>query len=393
MYSLEQKGMLFDEVIGQEQPKALFRQMIRTDRMPHALLLLAATGSGGLPLALALAQYLLCEQKGEQEAACGTCNHCRKAAKYVHPDLHFSFPTIGTNALSDHFLPQWREALFANPYLEINDWLQHIGAENKQGNINKDECLNIIRKLSLKSFESPRKVVILWLPEYLGNEGNRLLKVIEEPPEQTVFILVAENQELILNTILSRCQLVKINPLSDDEIAAALTDRNSIPAEDAMAMAQLASGNFNDALKAAQHEESDQAVRFLDWMRRCYKGVPKEMVEWANDFAGQGRENQKHFLQYALHFWREFLVLKTRGEEVVRLREREKQTAIGMAKVIQLPQLEAIIQLLDDCMFYVERNAHPKLLFLDASIQINHIIKHWSAYQEQQKARLAKGLA
>ncbi|WP_367392840.1 ATP-binding protein [Lewinella sp. LCG006] len=385
--------MLFDEVIGQEQPKALFRQMIHTDRMPHALLLLAATGSGGLPLALALAQYLLCEQSGEQDSACGECKHCRKAAKYVHPDLHFSFPTIGTNALSDHFLPQWREALFANPYLEINDWLQHIGAENKQGNINKDECLNIIRKLSLKSFESPRKVVILWLPEYLGNEGNRLLKVIEEPPEQTVFILVAENQELILNTILSRCQLVKINLLSDEEIATALRERNGLPAEDAMAIAQLASGNFNDALKAAQHEESDQAVQFLDWMRRCYKGLPKEMVEWANDFAGQGRENQKHFLQYALHFWREFLVLKTRGEEVVRLREREKQTAIGMAKVIQLPQLEAIIQLLDDCMFYVERNAHPKILFLDASIQINHIIKHWSAYQEQQKARLAKGLA
>lgn len=385
--------MVFDDVIGQEQPKALFRQMIRTERMPHALLLLASAGSGGLPLALALAQYLLCEQKTESENACGQCAHCRKAAKYVHPDLHFSFPTIGTNALSDHFLPQWREALAANPYQEVNDWLQHIGAENKQGNINKDECRNIIRKLSLKSFESPRKIIVLWLPEYLGNEGNRLLKLIEEPPDQTVFILVAENQELILNTILSRCQLVKIGPLSDEEVAEALAQRKGIPATDAMAIAQLASGNFSDALKAAQQDESDQAVRFLDWMRRCYKGQPKEMVEWSNTFAGQGRENQKHFLQYALHFWREFLVLKTRGEDVVRLREREKQTAIGMAKVIQLPQLEAIIALLGDCMFYIERNAHPKLLFLDASIQINHIIKHWSAYQEQQKARLEKGLA
>jgi DNA polymerase-3 subunit delta' len=361
--------------------------------MAHALLLLAAPGSGGLALALALAQYLLCEQKTEDENACGSCSHCRKAAKYVHPDLHFAFPTIGTNALSDHFLPQWREALNGNPYLEINDWLQHIGAENKQGNINKEECLNIIRKLSLKSFESPRKIIVLWLPEYLGNEGNRLLKMIEEPPDQTVFLLVAENQELILNTILSRCQMVKINSLSDEEVATALMTRQGMAEEEAMAVAQLATGNFNTALKATQQEESDQAVRFLDWMRRCYKGQPKELVEWANEFAGLGRENQKHFLQYALHFWREFLVLKTSGEQAVRLRAREKQTAAGMAKVIGLPQLQAIVQLLDDCTFYVERNAHPKLLFLDASIQINHIIKHWSAYQTQQKSRMAKGLA
>ncbi|MEM6380931.1 MAG: hypothetical protein AAF705_22355, partial [Bacteroidota bacterium] len=148
--------MRFEAVIGQEQPKALFRQMISNDRLPHALLLLSAPGSGGLALALALSQYLLCENSAGQDDACGECGHCRKASKLIHPDLHFSFPTVGTKVVSDHFLPQWREAMESNPYLSINDWLQHINAENKQGNINKEECLNIIKKLSLKSFESPR---------------------------------------------------------------------------------------------------------------------------------------------------------------------------------------------------------------------------------------------
>jgi DNA polymerase III subunit delta' len=385
--------MLFEAVIGQAQPKALFRQMVRADRLPHALLLLAAPGSGGLALALALAQFLLCEHPTEKEEACGTCTHCRKAAKLIHPDLHFSFPTVGTNVISDNLLPKWRTAIAENPYLEINDWLQHIEADNKQGNINKEECLSIIRKLSLKSFESPRKIMVLWLPEYLGIEGNRLLKLIEEPPDQTVFLLVAENQELILNTILSRCQLVKINALSDEEVTAGLMDRKGLDESSAQAIAQLAVGNFNDALKMASQEENDQALRFLEWMRCCYKGLPLEMSGWVDNFAGLGRENQKHFLRYALHFWREFLVLKTIGEAAVRLREREKQTAIGMAKVVGMEQLAAIVRLLDDCSLHVERNAHPKILFLDTSIQIHHIIKNWSFYQQQQQARKALGVA
>jgi DNA polymerase-3 subunit delta' len=376
--------MLFKAVIGQKQPQALFRQMVASDRLPHALLLLSTPGSGGLALALALAQYLLCENASGQDDACGTCKHCSKVSKLIHPDLHFSFPTVGSKIVSDNLLPQWREALLANPYLEINDWLQHIDAENKQGNINKDECLNIIRKLSLKSFESPRKIMLLWLPEYLGNEGNRLLKMIEEPPDSTVFILVSENQELILNTILSRCQLVKVKALSEEEVSEGLVEKLKISAEPAAAIAQLAGGNFNDALKMAQQEENDQANRFLNWMRVCYKGTPKELVEWVDQFAGLGRENQKHFLRYALHFWREFLILITIGETGVRLREREKQTAIGMAKVVELDQLEAIVQLLDECSFHVTRNAHPKVLFLDTSIQIHHIIKRWSEYQQKQ---------
>ncbi len=374
--------MLFNEVIGQQTPKAVFRQMVQLDRVPHALMFLSAPGSGGLALALALAQYLLCEEKADKEEACGQCAHCRKAAKFIHPDLHFSFPTVGSKVVADNFLPEWRKALEANPYLEINDWLQAIGAENKQGNINKEECVNIMRKLTLKSFESPRKIMILWLPEYLGNEGNRLLKLIEEPPGETTFILVAEDQERILSTILSRCQLVKINPLSDDEVAQGLIKQQGFSKEKAQAVAQLAEGNFNDALQMGNQEDRDQAERFRDWMRRCYKGLPTEIVEWVNDFAGYGRENQKHFLRYALHFWRAFLILKTMGKPHVRLRDKELQTAIGMAKVMEMDQVEAIVGLIDECSLHVERNAHPKVLFLDVSIQIHQIIKRWSEFQQ-----------
>lgn len=379
--------MQFTNVIGQESTKDLFRQMVSTDRLPHALLLLAAPGSGGLPIAWALAQYLLCINPTPEDA-CGECAHCRKAGKLIHPDLHFSFPTVGSKVTSDSLLPQWRQALLENSYLGLNDWLQYLDAENKQGNINKDECLRIIKTLSLKSFESTRKIMIIWLPELLGNEGNRLLKIIEEPPEGTTFILVAENQERILNTILSRCQLVRINALPDETVAEGLAAQQQIALADAQAIAHLANGNFNDALAMASNDGGDQAELFLDWMRRCYRGQPVEMVEWAEKFAGQGRENQKHFLRYALHFWREFVVLKTLGEDRARLREREMQTAIGMAKIMTLEQVAALSEVLDDCSLHVERNAHPKVLFLDVSIQIHHIIKRWANYQLADRKRI-----
>ena len=206
--------MQFNELIGLDRSIDRLRSMAQPGRMPHAMLLVGPEGSGKLPLALALAQYLLCEQRTDADA-CGQCSNCRKLQILQHPDLHFVFPVVGSKMTSDQYLVQWRAALAENPYLNVNDWLQSIGAENKQGNISKEECLAIVKKLSLKSFESRSKVMLIWLPEYLGKEGNRLLKIIEEPPVDTYFILVAQQTELILNTILSRCQLLKVDAFSD----------------------------------------------------------------------------------------------------------------------------------------------------------------------------------
>ena len=366
--------MHLSEVIGQQGLSHQLVQMVARDRLPHALLFLGKEGCGKLALAIALAQYVLCENKSKWDA-CGKCHACMKSFKLIHPDLHFSFPTVGTNVKSDRFLPQWRKLMAETPYLNVNEWLQEIGAGNKQGNINKEECNSIIKKLSLKIFEGSHKILIIWLPEYLGKEGNRLLKLIEEPPENTLFIFVAQNQDLILNTILSRCQIVNIAPIPDEAIVQYLTSQKRLTTEKATAIAHLAAGNFNRALKLIQDIVNDNANLFLDWLRRCYKGNGIELVEWVNKFAGLGRENQKHFLHYALHFMREYMILKLTQREDLRLQQKELTTAKNLTKVIGFSQIEAITQLLNDCSYYIERNAHPKILFLNTSISIHKILR------------------
>jgi len=367
--------MLFEEVIGQTAAKGLLRNMVENDRIPHALLFLGPQGCGKLALALAFAQYLLCEEKSGEDA-CGKCRSCSKASKLIHPDLHFSFPVIGTNVTSDSFLAEWRNAVSENVFMDVNHWLQAIGAQNKQGNINKEECVRIIRKLSLKAFEGRYKILVLWLPEYLGKEGNRLLKLIEEPPGDTILILAAENRDLILNTILSRCQLVKINQLSDSEVVEGLCKKANILPEKARSIAHLADGNFNEALKIATQSENDNSALFLEWMRKSYLGNGVELMKWVEKFAALGRENQKQFLRYALHFLREYLLLKMTAQTNVRLAEKELATALNLTKVIEFHQVEAMVKLLTDCSYYIERNANPKVLFLDTSIQMNKILKN-----------------
>lgn len=389
-------------IVGQQRTKALLAQLAASERVPHALLFLAPRGAGGLAMATTFAQLLQCERNQAQTDSgglfeaeevpttpqtadfqpCGQCSACRKAAQFTHPDIHFSFPTIGTNAVSTDFLKDWRAFLNETPYADVNAWLQRLGADNKQGNINKEECNAILKKLSLKAFEGRYKILLMWLPEYLGKEGNRLLKLIEEPPEQTIFLLVAENQELILNTILSRCQLVKLDPLSDEEVADALVEQHGIPSLQARQIAFLSAGDFGAALAAAEAPVADDAQFLLDWLRKCWRGHAVEMVRWTEDFAKLGRENQKQFLQYGLHFLREMLAMisaapdsSNEGRGGARLRPEELATAQNMAKVLDFDKIVQIVGLLNDNYYYIERNANPKILFLDTSIKMHRIMK------------------
>lgn len=367
--------MLFKDIIGQDSIKRDLRQMVANDRLPHALLFLGNEGVGKLSLAIALAQYILCENPSETDS-CEQCNHCQKVSKLIHPDLHFSFPVIGTKITSDTYLPQWREAINEHPYFNINDWLQRIGAENKQGNINKDECLNIVKKLSLKTFEGNKKVLIMWLPEYLGKEGNRLLKLIEEPPEGTIFILVAERDDLILNTILSRCQIVTINNLMDEEIKQSLIQKRGLKEEEAQELCYLADGNYNEAVKLSQQKQNNYSNLFITWLRLCYAGKWTKIADWVDEFSKLGRENQKYFIGYALHFVRELLVLKLSSEMRGRLSEAERNSAIKMGSLLDLHQINRIIELLNKSTYFIERNANPKVLFFSNSILMNKIFKN-----------------
>src|SRR6201992_237006 len=264
--------MPFSSVIGQTQTKQQLVELVYFNRVSHALLLLGPEGSGALPMALAFAQYIVCEKvngkdnapaagpslfgdepaaaPGNQRAmladACGVCPSCVKASQLIHPDIHYSYPVIpkkaGDKPVSTDYSSEWREFVRQYPYGNAYDWLQFIGAENKQGNITAQECNDIIRKLNLKSFESKYKILIMWMPEYLGNEGNKLLKLIEEPPPNTLFILVDENEELILPTILSRCQLVKIPQLAAKDIEAALVERSGVNTTQARQIAAICEG-------------------------------------------------------------------------------------------------------------------------------------------------------
>ena len=366
-------------LIAQTQVRNQLLNMARSNRMAHAQILLGPEGAGGLALALEVARFLVCTDKKES-GSCGQCTGCVKSFKNIHPDIHFSFPTVGGKVTSEDFMKEWREAITENPYFSAFDWLTKIGGEGKQGNITALECNRIISRLSLKSFENPNKILIIWLPEYLGKEGNRLLKLIEEPPENTFFLLVAHSTEDILNTILSRCQLTKYNALSDEEITNALVQRKELSTEKAQSIAQLAEGNFSEALSiltlSTEESDTNRSAMFLDWLRKCYLGDGVAMTKWVETFAKLGREPQKFFLRYGLHFLREFLFLKTTGTEKVRLLPTELKTARNMMKVLDFEKVEKIAQLFSDCIYHVERNANPKILFLDASIQLNKIFKN-----------------
>lgn len=361
--------MQFKDVIGQESIKRYLLKSAQSDQVSHAQLFLGAEGSGNLALSIAYAQYLQCRNKGAEDA-CGKCSSCIKANKLMHPDIHFSYPTIGSKAKSTHFLTEWREAISKQPYINAYQWLQYIKAENKQGNITREECEAIIRKLSLRAYEGNYKVLIMWMPEYLGKEGNRLLKLIEEPPANTVFLLVAENPNLILNTILSRTQQLRIHRLPDVEIAEALVQRHEISENIARQMAILAEGNYNKALELLLNSNNDNQELLIRWLGACLSNQAGILLQWVEEIAKLGRENQKNFIKYVLYFLRQCFLLRLGQTKTNSLDKQELQFAQQLMQKMTLEHFEAIIALLDNASYHVERNANPKILFLHLSIQI-----------------------
>lgn len=396
--------MQFKNVIGQQPAKQQLAELVQHNRLSHALLFLGREGSGALPLALAFAQYIVCDTVNGKKTApslfgdapaaatdkarpamhadsCGSCASCGKAQHLIHPDIHFSYPVIpkksGDKTVSTDYITEWREFIRQYPYGNVFDWLQFIGAENKQGNISVHECNDIIRKLSMKSFESGYKIHIMWMPEYLGNAGNKLLKLIEEPPPDTLFILVAENEAQVLPTILSRCQLVKIPALHTPEIAAALADRAAIAEPQALQVASISEGNYREALQLVQHAEEDWQDLLRDWLNATLRTGPAAQVKWIEEMAKLGREKQKQFLRYFNHLLEQSVRLRSLGPDsaqAAQMPEKERDFAVRLNKLADISQQKAIIEELDNAAYYIERNAHGKMLFHALTIKLYHII-------------------
>lgn len=391
--------------------------MVQHNRLSHALLFLGKEGSGALSLARAMAQYTVCEkvngkkatdhlpptteapslfgeapepeqpatpnpQPGTLTDSCGECPSCLKAAKLIHPDIHFSFPVIpkksGDKPVSTDYIVEWRQFMEKYPYGNNYDWLQFIDAENKQGNITAHECNEIIRMMSLKSFEAEYKILIMWMPEMLGKEGNKLLKLIEEPPPNTLFMFVAENDALILPTILSRTQLIKVPQLHTNDIAAALQQQENIPAAKAAQVAAISDGNYHEALQQLSHADDDWEVLLRDWLNSIAKTGPAAQVKWIDEISKTGREKQKQFLQYFIHLLEHAIRLRMTGSAQTGSSEslRNDDFALRLNKLCSLEQQEAISQELDNAIYYIERNANAKMLFHALTIKLYHIISN-----------------
>ena len=397
--------MLFAEVIGQQNTKQHLLEMVQQNRLSHALLFLGKEGSGALPLALAFAAYIsllpssaknnepslfgepVTETKpvfpktaDEADAFMQRQAAFSKANNYVHPDIHFSYPVIskksGDKPVSADYISEWREFIQQYAYGNVYDWLQFLGAENKQGNITAEECNDIIHKLNLKSFESPYKILIMWMPEYLGKEGNKLLKLIEEPPEDTLFILIADNEDLILPTILSRCQLVKLNVLETSAIAEALVTRANIERETAQQTAAVAQGNYREALQLLQHASEDWQSLLRDWLNAALKNGPSSQTKWIEEINKLGREKQKQFLLYFIHLLQQSMHIRFAGNNQISIAETEKDFAMRLNKIASIHHQQAIIDELNKAVYYIERNANAKMLFHALTIKLYHIIKN-----------------
>ncbi|HLF45132.1 MAG TPA: hypothetical protein VI548_01820 [Chitinophagaceae bacterium] len=388
--------MQFQSIIAQDEIKKQLVELVQHNRLSHALLFLSKEGSGALSLAIALAQYITCERAnlksqipnsnallfGEELTtltdSCGICPSCIKANQLIHPDIHFSFPVIikksGTPPMSADYITGWRKFVIETPYGNVYDWLQSIHAENKQGNITANECNDIIRKLSLKSFESEYKILIMWMPEYLGNEGNKLLKLIEEPPPNTLFILVAENESLLLPTLVSRCQLIKIPALQTSDIENALIEKNITTPETARQLAATSDGNYREALALLQNAGEDLQSLLREWLNSILKTGPVAQTKWVEEISRLGREKQKQFLRYFNHLLEQSIRSRIMGSSI-QLPDNEKDFTGRLNKLADISQQQAIIEELDRASYYIERNANAKILFHALSIKLYHIIQ------------------
>ncbi|MBO0321001.1 DNA polymerase III subunit delta' [Muricauda sp. CAU 1633] len=378
--------MLFKHILGLEHIKNHLVTTADSGRVAHAQLFVGPEGSGTLPMAVAYAQYLLCGNTGgENEGENAVCN--TKCNSLAHPDMHFAFPVansdkVKSHAVSDHYLEEWRQFIKEQPYGNLFDWYRHIGIEKKQGQIGVDEAQDMVKKLSLKSYEGGYKVLILWMAEKMNiSAANKLLKLIEEPPQKTVLLLLAEDEEQIINTIRSRCQILHFPPLTEQVITDALVNRG-LSASAAHNIAQEANGNFNKALDLMNKDSEDLVFErwFVQWVRSAFKakgnkGAIQELILWSDEVAKTGREVQKQFLNYCLTLMRQALLLNYKAHDLVYTKIHVEGFDLNkFAPFVHENNIVDIVEELEKAIFHVERNGNSKIIFTDLSIKLTRLL-------------------
>ncbi|WP_435624039.1 ATP-binding protein [Flagellimonas sp.] len=378
--------MLFKDILGLDYIKRHLTTTVDHGRVAHAQLFIGPEGSGTLPIAIAYAQYLLCTNTdGENENGNTACN--LKCKSLSHPDLHFAFPVsnsdkVKSHAVSDLFIEEWRQFVKEQPYGNLFDWYRLVGIEKKQGQIGVDEAQDIVKKLSLKSYEGGYKVMLIWMAEKMNTAAaNKLLKLIEEPPEKTVLILIAEEEEQIINTILSRCQVLHFPPLAESVIAQAL-EKNGVERSEALSIAQEANGNYNKALDLLNKDSEDLVFEqwFVQWVRSAFKakgnkGAVHELVLWSDELSKTGREVQKQFLNYCITVMRQALLLNYNTSSLVYLKMHKVNFDLKkFAPFVHENNILEIVEEIEKAIYHVERNGNAKVIFTDLSIKLTRLL-------------------
>jgi DNA polymerase III subunit delta' len=376
--------MLFSQITGYEDIKRALVHSVQKGHIAHAQLLLGKEGTPNLPLALAYATYVNCLDKQPADS-CGKCSSCSKYERLVHPDLHFIFPSatlkdVAKDSQTNELTKRFRSFIIENPYRNLQDWSSYFGAENKQPNIGVEESRGIVKTLSLKAFEAEYKVLLIWLPEYMNIQAaNALLKILEEPPAKTLFLLVSNSADKLLATIISRTQIIQVRPFEDQEMESYLVTNGLAAPEKANQIARLADGDLNQAIKLIKEIKNDYHALFAEWMRLCYGKRVLDLIQKTDQFQQLGREGQKSFFQYGLSMFRDALMIKLDGEQLVRVRGEEFDFIKKFSGVLTTGSIEMIAQQLGDASAHIERNANPKIVFLDTSLLIIKILHQMSA--------------
>jgi DNA polymerase-3 subunit delta' len=375
--------MNFSQIPGQKEIKAKLLRSVKEERVSHAQLFTGPEGCGSMALALAYARYVSCENRTDYDS-CGTCKSCVKYEKLIHPDLHFVFPVIkgkkATDPVSDNYLEEWREFVKRSPYFTLNNWMDSIEVGNAQGMIFASEASEIIKKLSLKTFESDYKIMIIWLPEKMHQAtANKLLKMIEEPPEKTLFLLVSEEPDKVIPTILSRCQLVKVPSFNSSDIEKYLTDRFSIAPDKASDISRVSNGNITRAVELCENEDSSLAnlERFKSLMRFAWKRDIVSIINWAEEISTTGREAQKNFISFSMRLLRENLMLSLNQlkNSLVSLTGEEATFSENFHPFINQNNIYPLTEEFNLVYSHIESNGNAKIIFLDLALKVTRLIR------------------